>query len=45
VVEEERKVGNPPSGQWLVVVDGFQVPTGQDKFEQRMALDGKVVKQ
>ena len=37
-------VENPASGQWLAVVDGFEVSTGTDKFEFRASLDGKVVK-
>jgi hypothetical protein len=41
---EVVSVRNPPAGQWLVVVDGFMVNTNQDKFELRVALDGKVVK-
>ncbi|MGH9580756.1 MAG: S8 family serine peptidase, partial [Terriglobales bacterium] len=41
---ENATVVNPISGTWLVVVDGFEVPTGTDKFELRVALDGKVVK-
>lgn len=34
----------PPAGNWLVIVDGFDVAAREDKFELRVALDGKVVK-
>jgi hypothetical protein len=37
-------VANPAAGQWLAIVSGFEVFNGQDKFELRIALDGKVVK-
>ncbi len=35
---------NPAAGTWLVVVDGFEVASGSDKFELRVAFDGRVVK-
>ncbi len=41
---EVAVVNNPAPGQWLAVVDGFEVATGTDKFELRVALDGTVVK-
>jgi hypothetical protein len=37
-------VTNPPPGQWVALIDGFEVATGSDKFEFRAALDGVVVK-
>ena len=37
-------VNNPATGQWLALVDGFDVETGTDRFEFRASLDGKVVK-
>ena len=41
---EVAVVENPVTGQWLAVVDGFDISTGVDKFEFRASLDGKVVK-
>lgn len=41
---ERVMVANPAAGQWLVIVDGFAIPAGDDKFELRVALDGNVVK-
>jgi hypothetical protein len=41
---EVAVVSNPPAGTWIVLVNGFQIPTGTDKFELRVDLDGKVVK-
>ncbi len=37
-------VANPTAGQWLAVISGFEVYGGSDKYELRIALDGKVVK-
>jgi subtilisin family serine protease len=34
----------PAQGQWIVLIDGFEVWTGTDKYELRVALDGKVVR-
>jgi len=28
----------------MAVIDGFDIPTGSDKFEFRVSLDGKVIK-
>jgi subtilisin family serine protease len=41
---EHVAVNNPAAGQWLVIVDGFQIPGGSDKFELRVSLDGNVVR-
>lgn len=41
---ERVLVANPAAGTWTVVVDGFSIPTGSDKYELRVALDGNVVK-
>ena len=41
---EVAVVTNPAPGQWYALVDGFEVPTGTDKFEFRVSLDGKVVR-
>jgi hypothetical protein len=42
---ERVVVANPAAGTWIVVVDGFSIPTGSEKYELRVALDGKVVKE
>jgi hypothetical protein len=41
---EHVVVNNPAAGNWLVVINGFDVAARSDKFELRIALDGKVVK-
>jgi hypothetical protein len=41
---EVAVVTNPAAGNWTVVVRGFEIHTGTDKFELRVSLDGKVVK-
>jgi hypothetical protein len=41
---ERVVVDNPLPGLWFAIVDGFSIPTGTDKFELRVALDGQVVK-
>jgi len=41
---EVVSIKNPPAGRWLVIVNGFTIFTEQDKFELRIALDGKIVK-
>lgn len=41
---ENVVVDNPAQGQWLALVSGFEVYGGSDKYELRVALDGKVVK-
>jgi hypothetical protein len=41
---ELANVSNPIPGTWSVVIVGFNIPTGSDKYELRVALDGKVVK-
>ena len=37
-------LSNPTPGIWTVLVVGFEINAGSDKFELRVALDGKVVK-
>lgn len=34
----------PAQGQWIVLIDGFEVWTGTDNYELRVALDGKVIR-
>jgi subtilisin family serine protease len=41
---ETVTVANPVAGVWTVLVSGFEVNTGDDKFELRISLDGKVVR-
>jgi hypothetical protein len=41
---EHVVVNNPLPGTWFATVHGFEIHTGTDKFELRVALDGKVVK-
>ena len=41
---ERVVVNNPAAGQWVVLVDGFDIPAGHDQFELRVSLDGHVVK-
>lgn len=40
---ETATIANPAGGVWTVLVLGFEINTGDDKFELRIALDGKVV--
>jgi hypothetical protein len=40
---EHVAVHTPASGTWLVLVDGFDIATLEDKFDLRVALDGTVV--
>jgi hypothetical protein len=40
---ERSVVYNPVAGQWLVILNEFQIPAGYDKFELRVSLDGKVI--
>jgi subtilisin family serine protease len=39
---EVATVTTPQPGTWIVLVDGFNIPAGSDKFELRVSLDGKV---
>ncbi|MFL6600869.1 MAG: hypothetical protein ACJ8R9_06010 [Steroidobacteraceae bacterium] len=40
---ETVSISNQEVGTWIALVDGFDVPAGTDKYELRIALDGKVV--
>jgi subtilisin family serine protease len=40
---ERASVENPTPGTWQVVVDGFSIPAGKDKFELRVTLDGQIL--
>jgi hypothetical protein len=40
---ENVTIQNPQPGNWLAMIDGFDIPTGSDKYELRIELDGKVV--
>jgi hypothetical protein len=37
-------VNGPLPGTWFATIHGFEIYTGTDRFEFRVALDGKVVK-
>jgi subtilisin family serine protease len=41
---EHVVINNPPAGNWLAVIVGFDVAGRSDMYELRVALDGKVVK-
>ena len=41
---EHVVVNNPVPGTWFCIVSGFEIHTGTDRFELRVALDGTVVK-
>ena len=41
---EQAIVLNPLPGTWQVLIDGFDIPAGSDKYELRVSLDGKVTK-
>jgi len=41
---EHAVVNKPLAGTWLALISGFEIHTATDKFELRVALDGKVVK-
>ncbi len=40
---EKAVITNPAAGTWLVLVDGFEIPTLGDRFSLRVSLDGNVV--
>jgi Subtilase family len=41
---EVVRLNNPVAGTYTAVIRGFDVPTGSDKYEFRVSLDGKVIK-
>jgi subtilisin family serine protease len=41
---ERATISHPAPGTWFVVIVGFDIPSGSDKYELRVSLDGKVVK-
>jgi serine protease AprX len=41
---EHVAVSSPAAGNWLIVISGFDVSGKGDKYELRVALDGRVVK-
>ena len=43
-IPEHVVVNNPLPGTWFCIVSGFEIHTGTDRFELRVALDGTVVK-
>ena len=40
---ERVRIEKPKSGAWLMLIDGFDIPAGQDDFKLRLLLDGEVV--
>jgi hypothetical protein len=40
---ESASIQNPAPGNWVAMIYGFDIPAGSDKYELRIALDGKVV--
>jgi subtilisin family serine protease len=40
---ERATVENPAPGTWQVIVDGFNIPAGSDKFQLRVTLDGHIL--
>jgi hypothetical protein len=40
---ERATVENPGPGTWQVVIDGFNIPAGTDKFQLRVTLDGHIL--
>jgi hypothetical protein len=41
---EHVAVSSPAAGNWLIIINGFDVSGKGDKYELRVALDGRVVK-
>jgi len=41
---ERATVENPKCGEWQVVVDGFNIPAGSDKYQLRVTLDGEILR-
>ncbi|HEX5000798.1 MAG TPA: S8 family serine peptidase [Terriglobia bacterium] len=37
---ERVSISSPPAGDWIMQVDGFNIPSGQDQFALRVSLDG-----
>ena len=41
---ERAVVNGPMGGLWFAVISGFEVHSGDDKYELRVTLDGNVVR-
>jgi subtilisin family serine protease len=41
---EHASVESPVAGTWFVLLNGYEVPSGTDKFELRVSADGKVLR-
>ncbi|MBI4474716.1 MAG: S8 family serine peptidase [Acidobacteria bacterium] len=41
---ERATIFRPSAGTWMVKIIGFDIPSGSDKFELRVTLDGELVK-
>jgi hypothetical protein len=41
---ESVSLANPQAGQWMALLQGFDIPSGSDKYDLRIAVDGQVLK-
>ena len=41
---ERATLDAPQSGGWQVVIDGFNIPAGWDKYQLRVTLDGQILR-
>jgi hypothetical protein len=41
---EKVTIANPLAGEWVAMIDGFDVATGDDKYDFRVTVDGQVLK-
>jgi subtilisin family serine protease len=41
---EKVTIAKPLAGKWVAMIDGFDVATGDDKYEFRVTIDGQVLK-
>ena len=42
---EYVSIQQPEAGNWIAMINGFDIPAGSDKYEFRIELDGKVIHQ
>jgi hypothetical protein len=42
---ELATIQNPEAGKWVAMIQGYNIPAGEDRYELRIELDGKVLKQ
>jgi subtilisin family serine protease len=41
---ERVSIADPPAGDWRVLIDGFDIPLGTDKFQLRVLVDDVLLK-